>query len=63
MIKLKKYEYDNMIMVQLYVKGHGDLTLFEISLDGMRNLSGFIYDPKVELDNDNRLKIVGVDTL
>jgi len=62
-ITLKKYDYDNMIMAQLYVKGHGNLTLFEVSEDGMRNVSGFIYDSSVELDNDNRLKIVGVDIL
>lgn len=62
-ITLKKYDYDSMIMVRLYVKGHGNLTLAEISFDGMRNLCGNIYDPEVDLDDDSRLKIIGVDTI
>jgi len=62
-ITLKKYEYDNMIMVMLHVRGHGNLTLVEISFDGVRNLCGNIYDPEVDLDDDSRLKIIGVDTI
>jgi|WetSurMetagenome_2_1015567.scaffolds.fasta_scaffold137872_2 hypothetical protein len=59
-ISIKGFDYDS-VQFRLHVNGHGNLTLFEISKDGVHNLSGRIYDPEVELDSDNRLYIVGVD--
>jgi|GEM_PF-4716465 hypothetical protein len=59
-ITLKGFDYDS-VQCRLNVKGHGNLTLFDVSKDGLHNLSGKIYDLDVELNEDKRLLIIGVD--
>jgi hypothetical protein len=62
-ISLSRYVNDDVVLLRTSVKGHGQLTLIEISNDGLSNLSGELYDPKFELDGNKRLIIKGVDEI
>ena len=59
---MTKYDYD-LVQFRLHVDGHGNLTLFEISIAGLYNLSGYICDPDVELNENNQLLIIGFDMI